>query len=309
MCYNKLMHKNRNGFTLIELSLSLAFISVLAIIIALIATNMTATYQRGLILKQVNTVGNDLIDDIRGAIAGSSAKSITSICYTTYKGGTGNVEACSNDNAQSFISLTRTANVNIRIAGNKNTPVFGMFCSGTYSYLWNSGYFFGDDYSKPQGVEKLHLTYTNANGDIVAYPNSNQPPIRLLKVLDPSRAVCAASIGGTNYATSGSIQNDIKSDIDITGYGLVTESPVDLLSSDSLNSDLAIYDFTVARPAQDALTENALYSGSFIIGSIKGGIDVKASGDYCATPADYTIEDFNYCAINKFNFAIRATGE
>lgn len=305
MCYNKLMvKKSRRGFTLLELSLSLAFISVLSIIIALITSDMTTTYQRGLTLKQINTVGSDLIDDIRSAIAGSSAKGITTICYSTYTGGdSNNTEAkkCADDGASRFVSLTRTANVDIRGKAPVSTPVFGVFCSGTYSYIWNSGYFFND--STTVSTTLATFKYKDVNGAKVTYPND----IHLLKVLDPSRAVCVAEVGA-NYNGTGAIS----SNIDLTGDGfpLVTETPTDLLITTSdKNTNLAIYDFSVFRPAQDALTKNALYSGSFILASIRGGIDIRATGNYCATPDDYAVEDFDYCAINKFNFAIRATGE
>ena len=39
---------------------------------------------------------------------------------------------------------------------------------------------------------------------------------------------------------------------------------------------------------------------------------MKTAGNYCVPPKDYNKKDyanFDYCAINKFNFAVQATGE
>ncbi len=69
------MRKNssKKGFTLVELSLSIAFIAILSITIALIINDAISTYRRGLTLNQINTTGMDLVDDIRTAVQNSPA--------------------------------------------------------------------------------------------------------------------------------------------------------------------------------------------------------------------------------------------
>ena len=57
----KIQHKA--GYTLIELMLSVAFLSSLAVVIALVVANSTAVYRRGLTLKNVNMVASEIIDD------------------------------------------------------------------------------------------------------------------------------------------------------------------------------------------------------------------------------------------------------
>ena len=48
---------------------------------------------------------------------------------------------------------------------------------------------------------------------------------------------------------------------------------------------------------------------SFILGTLRGGANVNVSGEFCATPgSNSSVEDFDYCAINKFNFAARTLG-
>lgn len=56
--------RKKAGFTLVELSLSIAFIAVLSITIVLIINDAISTYRRGLTLNQINTTGMDLVDEI-----------------------------------------------------------------------------------------------------------------------------------------------------------------------------------------------------------------------------------------------------
>ena len=73
--------------------------------------------------------------------------------------------------------------------------------------------------------------------------------------------------------------------------------------------DMALYDLYAMPPVGTSKRNNVFYSVSFILGTVQGGLNVMASGDYCATPASYSsAENFDYCAINKFNFAAEATG-
>ena len=81
---------NKKGFTLIELSLSIAFIAVLSIAVALIVSNAIATYHRGVLLNQINTTGMELVDDVRGAIQGAQARSVTYDCVNVYSSGDNN---------------------------------------------------------------------------------------------------------------------------------------------------------------------------------------------------------------------------
>ena len=53
----KLTHRTQSGFTMVELSITLAFLALLLISIAVITTNIIAIYQKGMTLKAVNSVG------------------------------------------------------------------------------------------------------------------------------------------------------------------------------------------------------------------------------------------------------------
>ena len=293
----------RKGFTLVELSLSLVFIAVLSLTIALVINNTVLTYRRGLTLNQINTTGMDIVDDMRAAIQNSSTKPVTSECLT-YLENSADQQNCEKDGAVGFVSVNRKANVYI-IDGTSQkdvgkVPVFGVFCTGTYSYIWNSGYFF-DNSKYSVNVGMASLKYGNNNTLISNF--------RLLKFRDDSRAVCAKAVGG-GYDMKGDILNGATV-FDMGDDFVLDEEPIDLLATATQESagGLAIYDLVAAPPAEGGAMSSLFYAVSFILGTVQGGVNVNTTGNFCATPNDYGIENFDYCAINKFNFAVQATGE
>lgn len=277
------MRKNssKKGFTLVELSLSIAFIAILSITIALIINDAISTYRRGLTLNQINTTGMDLVDDIRTAVQNSPASSPRNSCKN-YKDDF--QKNCEENNGMRLMNVAKTGKVN-NIEG---TPLYGAFCTGAYSYIWNSGYLFLEN-----GGDKA--TYAVYEGD---KKTEEWNDFRLLKVEDRQRAVCG-SVLPDKYNNSEDIESEFKGK---------DKGPVVLLANDGANP-LALYSFTSALPAVDGLNSAAFYSMSFILGTVQGGINVMSMGNFCAAPESFdSAENFDYCAINKFNFAAQANG-
>ncbi len=295
----------REGFTLIELSLSIIFVSILSLTIVLIISNTIRAYQRGLVLNQVNTVGMDIVDDMRSAVQNSSAKSVEDDCKIYQS--VDIQQRCRSDEAYNFVSVTRFGSV--ILAGDKidDIPLFGAFCSGTYSYIWNSGYFWAEE-AAVQSVKPATLKYKDNAG-----AEQEIADFRLLKIHDNARSVCISTVknenGSDNYDISRLPNGYIRNDFDISNFANVPEEPIDLILADGGNNDLALYDLNIPAPAESAANNNTFYTGAFILGTIRGGINIRASGKNCATPNEFASENFNYCAINKFNFAAQASGE
>ena len=292
---------NKQGFTLVELSLSIAFIAILSITVALIINDAISTYRRGLTLNQINTTGMDLVDDIRATVQNSSPRAVVEKCTAKY-GDLAERNKCIDNKAQRFVVVRRLAKVDTDKDGtlNNNVPVFGAFCTGAYSYVWNSGYFYaGDDVMMESGIDEAEIRYKDKSGADVT-----EKDFRLIKIQDKERAVCASTVRSV-YNKDVVIGNvfDIRSD-----YEKVLEEPEILLAAgdDTVNS-LALYDLTVATPATNGANNSMFYSMSFILGTIQGGINVMSSGNFCAAPGEYD-SNFDYCAINKFNFAAQANG-
>lgn len=316
----------KQGFTLVELSLAVGFIALLSLTIALIINDTVATYRRGLTLNQINTTGMDLVDDFRAAIQSSPSRKVTHECEALF----GNTrEACENDNARGLVTVQRYANVNIE---NKevNLPVYGAICTGAFSYIWNSGYFFGQNAEdeKIKNVTPAQFTYDFNTGDGVLQRTTigDKPEnrFRLLKIKDNRRAVCKSVYkSGTDaygdYATPATFRDTLSGEFDISqpngaGPGAIVyyedglrESDIEILLKDDATNPLAFYDFNIDGPVSNTADEAAFYAVSFVLGTLDGGLNVNAMGNFCQTPSDWD-NNFNYCAINKFNFAAQATG-
>lgn len=93
------------GFTLIELMLSMTFISVLLLAIAMTVIQISHTYNRGITLKDVNQSGRAIVSELQRGISESAPFSIES--------GPGS----------RFV----------------NQAGGGRLCVGRYSYIWNYG--------------------------------------------------------------------------------------------------------------------------------------------------------------------------
>ena len=296
------LNKTRKGFTLIELSIALVFLAILLITIAILTMNIIAIYQKGLSIKAITSTGRELIDDFSRAIAASPSKNTTYLCDTLTSDAA--KTECQNDKAYKFIYQQETAN-GITISGKVvgALPVRGVFCTGRYSYVWNTGYTFPTRLYGSNNDTHGTLRY-KIEGDNTTHtwPNStdHKTTYRLLKIEDQDRALCAAHINLDTYGI------ESKRDYNITSTPLPSE-PEELLAPSEDN--LAIYDFRMFPPSQHRTTMHSFFSGTFILATIAGGVDITGAGDYCTEAPAGLSTDFSYCAINKFNFAMRAIGE
>lgn len=280
--------KNKKGFTLVELALALAFVAVLLLTIAYLTIHVTTVYEKGLAMKAVNSVGKELVDDFSRAISASPAVTVDSLCGKKYSGE--QYDNCVNDSARKFSYQQRYNKV--LVAGVETVvPTNGVFCTGRYSYIWNSAYVLNQtDYPKA------------ATGNFIAtfnYKNGTVNDFRLLKVSDFNRTLCIQHLNNSQY---------VYDDSPIYGYdSMEPETLEDLI--DNSENNLAIYDLTMFSPTVHNLTSSAYYSGTFILATLRGGIDINSTGEFCSDPPDGLATDFAYCAINKFNFAMEANGE
>lgn len=102
----------QEGFTLIELMLSMSFISILLLAIAMTILQIGTTYNKGLALKEVNQASRNIAADVR-----KSLSSAPDIKYAT-----------------DYVTIRNDANTAF---------VGGRLCLGSYSYVWNTLNAFG----------------------------------------------------------------------------------------------------------------------------------------------------------------------
>ena len=274
--------KTKSGFTLIEFSMALAVLSVLLIIILQISNNTIAIYQKGLATKAVSTAGRDLLDEFTRAISSSPTNSLEGFCNRINSDTAKN--ACKKDPAKQLEVVYRKATEKIN---GQDVPVYGMFCTGKYSYFWNSGYKLKINNDGGDSGQKVII-----NGK--EFPENSKTSPRLLRMEDTQRELCVNNINNNTFSVSQAQK----------------ETPVDLLQN-SQDLQLAMYDFTIFPVSQNDTISRIFYSGTFVLGTLTGDINITSSSDYCKSE-NYrasVASDFSYCAINKFNFAAQAIGE
>ena len=304
--------KRKSGFTLVELSLSITFISVLSIIVVVLMSGTISSYRRGLTLNAINTGGMDLVDELRTTMQNSKGGSTLEECKI-YKDGESDPSGCIEDGGKNFASIVRYADIGREGSDPMSkVPAYGALCTGRYSYVWNSGYFSDENgYAIKDGgstLEPASIKYKMGDS-VKTYPDvgddgSNEAgrPLRLVKVEDRGREVCLSQMKKKEYG----IEWKDGGVFDISDGAELKKDPEEILPSDGSN-DLAVYFLDTAIPAESKSSEDVFYSVSLILGTINGGIDLSQSGDFCATP-DQALENMDFCAVNKFNFAIKVNG-
>lgn len=299
----------KTGFTLVELSLSIVFIAVLSLVIILVITDTISSYRRGLTLNQVNTMGTDIVDDIMASVQSAPAQSLKDECGNFYAAYSGAKSSCENDYGLNFIRVVKKGSVSINGTTISNVPLFGAFCTGNYSYIWNSGYFFS-----ARENENIKIGGSTTLAGLYFLDNEQYDgDIKLVKIKDEGRSICRSVLKETQYYTVSDNTSPSSAKNGNFKINIAKDSNVELLPEELIaeESNLALYDLNVGSPAIGANSRSMLYSVSFILGTIQGGINIKLSGDSCAAPTETTkaeIENFDYCSINKFNFAAQAIG-
>lgn len=149
-----MIQRNHSGFTLVELMLSMAFIGVLLITIAMTTMQIMSTYSKGLTVREVNQAGRAISEDIERTIAAVPPFTV--------------------DPAK-----TRSASDPM---GSKyvTDPGGGRLCTGNYTYAWNYG-----GTSELSGDTSLPLAYNTYAGG-----GSEDEVIRFVKVSDVGGMLC-----------------------------------------------------------------------------------------------------------------------
>lgn len=70
------MKANSRGFTIVELTLAIAFVGVLLIAVVTTAVGLGRTYQKGITLRDVNQTGREISDVMRRDLAAASPKEL-----------------------------------------------------------------------------------------------------------------------------------------------------------------------------------------------------------------------------------------
>lgn len=141
-------HDNKNGFTLIELMLAMTFIAVLLIAIAITTIQISAIYNKGITLREVNQAGRSISDDLQRSISSVVPFDVTP-----------KVDAS---------PATETSKYVVRDGG-------GRLCLGRYTYAWNYGRSItaGSEYNKYNNSETVRFAkITDPSGSLCTNPTA-----------------------------------------------------------------------------------------------------------------------------------------
>ncbi len=261
---------SKKGFTLVELSLATVFVAVLLLMIATITINVSTIYQKGLALRNINTTGRDLVDDLNRTINAAPLRPL--------------------ENQWQYFVARNGEDAETR------TPVQlgGVFCTGRYSYVWNT------EYQSRQQAKPIIIKYK------ISAESENTIEPTLVKFSDPNRDACVVA---DDKGQPSSRNFDQNTTIDLSSI-ILGQAPEEMLSESELA--LVLYDFAIFPVSQVDTTLQTLYTGTFILGTKRGDINIARQNDFCKVDAEHDPQslsgDFNYCAVNKFNFTARATG-
>lgn len=316
------LKSSKQGFTIIEVSIAMAFIAVLLIVIALIISGIMTTFQKGVTLKSVNNVGRNLISEFTNAINLAPSIDSTSLCnvYTEES----HSSECISNNAYKYIFKERAGQAADTATGvsSEGIQYFGLLCTGKYTYAWNT-------YYGIKAGQYLKLKYqTSTSGPEITIPSpsaSEKDIFRLIRFEDTTYNACTQFVSST-YQDQSTFTSTTQAapTIDMTklanGVPLAMPTPQEgFLESSESDINLDLYEFVIFPISQDVVTLRSFFSGTFILATNNGDVNIMRTGDYC-DPHSAGFDDgktsstlnlgsgFNYCGINKFNFAARTAG-
>lgn len=307
----------KSGFTMVELSLAMAFIAMLLIAIAIIATSLVSIYQKGLSIKTVNGVGRNLIDEFVSGINTAPSVDTTSLCNSLVSGTT-EIQDCVDNHANKFIFQEQRS---VQDANGNSEQYNGIFCTGYYSYIWNTKA--GLNQTPQHTISVRYLADDGSTTRTLDKP-------RLARIVDKTYRLCSAVVDNSyqsTYPNSTTPAGNTVIDITELAGGNGLPNPIPDPTSDYLrmfDTDLLLGDLTIFPISQDKVTLRTFFSGTFILTTVRGNVEILNSGDYCDPNGARDVDaagntntssnqltlgsEFNYCAINKFNFAARTAG-
>lgn len=296
--------KFKSGYTLTELAVAIAFISVLLLTIATVTLNLANMYHKGTTLKSVNTIGLELIDEFKSAVAAAPIFDYHAKCQRFSDASAGEEESprkqCENDKGRLFIFQavkngdfgTKVESGEAAVESKKqieqggtsladNTQHYGFFCTGKYTYIWNTGYVLGqtDEFTRSSKIYDGGSSF-------------NDETFRLKKYQDEGGKICERNLVEKSYVIKVSL-------LSLDGKEVLNDELI-------TTKDIAIYDFTVDQPIQiEGSAKGTTLAMHLSLGSITGGIDVndKYAGCNINSIDNVSSYDINYCAAYKFNFS------
>lgn len=313
--FHNLTIKNeaKAGFTIIEVTLSLAFIGMLVVAIAMVLVNILALYQKGLTVKSVNSVGRGIVSELTTSINAAPSVDSTSLCNTLMNTDL-EKRSCLESGAFEFLFQARTGKKRDQENVEHDVQYYGALCTGKYTYVWNTY----------QGIDSGHTINLKYNINSTRMNQVKNDKFKIIRFSDRNYRAC--SMIAKNKTSFLNAAGNFELDITTLPNGAsnyIYEEPTEGFL-DSTDVELYLYELTIFPVSQDLVTLRAFFSGTFILATDRGDVNIFRSGDYCNPNAILDTahggdnggsgdvldlgSEFNYCAVNRFNFAARTSG-
>lgn len=154
------MIKPKKGFTIIELLLSMFFVSMLIVLIGYVTMQIINNYQKGIAIKDVNKTADAIIGDIQRTVFSGAGID------------------CAVKKGSSDFSKASCQGEGLYSDSEEDRPVAAMICTGKFAYIWNYGW-----------------ALKKGDSDLVKYiKDGKEAPVRMLKITD--KQYCSESGGG-----------------------------------------------------------------------------------------------------------------
>lgn len=273
----------RSGYTIIEITIALAFIATLMISVLTVSMQLFSLYNKGVTIRDVNAVTRHLVRDIQDSVAASK----TDI---------------------NLIAEDGTGADSLQTATDKSLDYYtndhgGRLCTGSYTYIWNYGQEFSDYTPGPTGEDDLT--------QFVQVGSSNFEAVRFIKVEDDNKSLCRVDPDpsiGLLVAQGKKLPTEVVDNATpVFGEG---------------ERDLVLYEFDITSPALLALEQDEddvqdvttnYYSNFYTINTIVGSslfsdeyTIVDDTPDRCKIDPDNDDAMREYCAVNEIEFVARS---
>ena len=320
--------KTKKAFTIVELTLAMGFIGTMLFGIASLMMQIMSIYQKGLTMRSINSTGREIVSDLTRTINASR------------------VDVDVNPAQDDEITLNDLNNARRQYyyqTEKDKKQLGGVFCTGNYSYVWNTADNIREYATVGNGfVADGEFIYNNSGAKIRAMNNAKSGKYilevldnkndknphhfilpRFARVRDDERTLCEKPADGTTRTSFNlTSQNSEINLAKLENFKIKQDDVVELIKENE--NGIALYNFTILPATQNSTTKQIFYSGMFILATIRGGVNIKSNGEFCqgsnkysdsegdqygVADSEFTSNDFDYCAVNKFNFSTRATGQ
>ncbi len=325
-------HIKKQGFTIIEITIAMAFISVLIITLLMVGMQIASLYNKGVTIRDVNSASRNIVRSMQDDIAASSSR--MRVFYrepVNSSGGTGGSSSGAATGSATLgavrfaTSLEEATREDVHFYSSPTDG--GRLCTGSYTYIWNY---------RSKFIE-YNTGGKNANGSLIADSGKNNgaqyfmsdstrnrfEPVRFIKVKDEQRVLCSATqisdlgaeFNTPEYRNGLRIPDEfMKTSTAILGegerglvvYSFNITSPDALINKDGRGNDNNLDSLNITTMFYSSFyTINTTIGSSLFdeeyIGSVSDK-DVKDSSCKTSNNRDSYAE---YCALNNIEFVAR----